>query len=550
MTLRKTLLSENGSLAPLWAIGGLLLVISIFWAENYGWTFLSKYRQLQLTNSLVRSSLLENGGSTDNLQKLVAASGINAENQTFSQVVNISSLEELNTLPKERRLAEPLTAQLKSASTLKMPFIEVNTNMGLSDSVTLVTRDQSVKVFRPLNVIIAVESTQLNKSSMARVIPPLSNALQRLADATKTSRFTVIPYSYRVNVSGKCHTGIGRGDDFDFSWWESFFSADDVLASSINTLDTYSKKLASANSSISSKNMEVIRLRKEQEELEPSSPEYKALQDKIDKLNSEITDLQNTIPQLQENIDNAQKNKDEHQRVIDNLKSSVQYIDYFELAKHYAKRYGNYKYFADYNDVFANSGKFSITNENYISAAKNLTITPESLSKLAVTRNKYFGDTTTCPSSQPSYNLSSVNTVRNTLNAIDFSGTESLSLEGVVWAGRSIYGKSSSFIRNIIFLFISDKEEMNDPTTLPGVSTACSTLKNAYSNKIASKLVVVGSDSRAIEKFTRLSCPTSWYKDVGAIALNELNGNFSEELEARFAFYLSQESTTKNVNPK
>ncbi|MFP2428847.1 hypothetical protein [Enterobacter ludwigii] len=550
MSLRKTLFSEKGSLAPLWAIGGLMLVISIFWAENYGWTFLNKYRQLQLTNSLARASLLENAGSSSNLQKLVEASGGNTAKQTFSQVANISTLAELNALPKEKRLAEPLTVQLKSTTLLKMPFTEVNKNIGLPDSATLVTRDQSVKVFRPLNVILAVESTQLNKSSMARVITPLSNALQRLADVAQTSRFTIIPYSYRVNVSGKCYTGIGRDDDFNFLWWENFFAADDMLTSSVNAWNTAKNKLTSANSSINSKKSEVTRLRDVQKQIDPSSPEYQEIEDKINQLNSEITDLQNTLPQLQENVSNAQTNKDKQQEIVDDLKSSAQYTDYLELAKHYAKRHSNYKYFADYNDAFANSGKFSITSGNYLSAAKNLTAKPEFLSQLAVTRNKYFGDTTTCPSSQVSYNLTSVSTVRNALNAIDFSATEPLSLEGVVWAGRSIYGRSTSLIRNVVFLFISDKDEMNDPTTLPGVSNACSTLKNTYSNKIASKLVVVGSDSRAIEKFTRLSCPTSWYQDVGVIALNELNGNFSEELEARFAFYLSQESTTKNVNPK
>ncbi|MGN8010284.1 hypothetical protein [Enterobacter sp. 22325] len=550
MSLRKVLFSEQGSLAPLWAIGGLMLVISIFWAENYSWTFLNKYRQLQLTNSLARASLLENAGSSGNLKKLVEASGGNAAKQTFSQVANISTVVELNTLPKEKRLAEPLTVQLKSMATLDMPFTAVNKNLGLPDSEPLVTRDQSVKVFRPLNVILAIESSQFNKSSMARVITPLSNALQRLSDAAQTSRFTIIPYSYRINVSGKCYSGIERGDDFNFMWWENFFAADDAQTSSLNSLDTAKIKLANANSSISSKKLEVTRLNEEQKEFDVSSQEYKEIQDKIDLLKSEINDLQNDLPQLKENVNNAQKNNDEKKAIVDNLKSSVQYADYLALAKHYAKRYSNYKYFADYNDVFANSGIYSITSDNYLSAAKKLTASPEYLSQLAVTRNKYFGDTTTCPSSQVRYNLTSVSTVRNTLNDIDFSGTETLSLEGIIWAGRSVYGKSSSLIRNVVFIFISDKDEMNDPTTLPGVSNACSTLKNAFSNKIASKLVVVGSDSRSIEKFTHLSCPTTWYQDVGVIALDELNGNFSEELEARFAFYLSQESTTKNVNPK
>ncbi|MCE3116606.1 hypothetical protein LXD80_12460 [Enterobacter sp. ASE] len=550
MTFRESLSSERGSLAPLWAIGGLLLVISIFWVENFTWVMLYKYRDFQLTNTLARASLLENAGSSSNLQKIASAAGAEPGKQVFSQGAMPTSLEDLDKLIEDERLEELLTLNFNFTENLEVPFTSLNHDVGIPETSSLSTEDQTVKVFRPIHVILAVEASTNNKSTMSQVVTPLTNALQRLVKAAKDSRFSIVPYSYRINYSGKCYTGIERGDDFDFSWWERFFGEEERLSSLKNSLSSAKNRLNNTYNTISSKRSQINALKKQQQELEAGTAEYNDIQEQINQLEDDISDLQDNIPDLQYAIEQAQEKVDQQQDVVDELKESEQYVDYLELAKHYAKRYRNYKYFEDYNDTIANSGLYSITKDNYLAAAGNITSSPEWLSKLAVTRNKYFGDTTTCPSTSVSYNLDSASNVRNAINSIDYSGPNLLSLEGLLWAGRTIYGKPSSLMRNVVLLFISDKEEQNDPEELPGVSEACSTLKNTYRDNKASKLVIVGASQDAIDKFSRFSCATSWYSDAGTIALDEIEGDFNDELEERFTFYLSQESTTKNVNKK
>ncbi|TQI78178.1 hypothetical protein FHU10_1826 [Serratia fonticola] len=550
MSLWKTLFSERGSLAPLWAIGGLLLVISIFWVENFSWVFLKKYQDLHLSNSLSRASLIENGGASSHLQQLVEAAGMASGSRSFSQIVSAASVEDMNAQSNEPRLVEPLAAKMTYNHSVDVPFEEVNKNVGIATSASLKTPNQSVKVFRPLNVILAIESSTTNRASMGRVITPLNNALQRLVEEARDTRINVIPYSYRVNVGGKCYTSIGRGDSFSFSWWEDFFLAEDRLVSLENSLTSAKNSLSNTNGSIISKNSEISLLRIQQKEYDVNSVEYRELQQRIEQLTREIGDLESRIPQLEDNIVYAQENVDKQQDQVNGLKDTEQYELYLALAKHYAKRYSNYKYFADYDDVVANSGIYAITKQNYLAAAGNLNSAPTSLSSLAVTRNQYFGDNYTCPSSQVSYNLSSVASVRSALNAIDYSAPDLNSLEGLLWAGRTIYGMSSTLSRDVVFAFITSHEDQNEPEELPGIREFCTTLKNAYGSKKSSKLVIVGPDNDAINKFSRFNCATTWYRDVGSIALDEIDGDFSEELEARFAFYLSQESTTKNVNAK
>lgn len=165
------------------------------------------------------------------------------------------------------------------------------------------------------------------------------------------------------------------------------------------------------------------------------------MQKQIDSVNNQLTSLTNSLPQLEASIDNAQEKVDKQTKVVEDLRASENYIKFLPLAQHYAKRYQNYRYFEDYTDEVANQGDFSMPEENYSQSASKITLSPTVHYALSVSRNNYFGDTNTCPSTVVSSNMSSPESVKSALNSIDYSGKDLLALEGLLWAGRSFFGE-------------------------------------------------------------------------------------------------------------
>lgn len=550
MSLHKSMTSEKGSIAVVWAIGGLLLVIGIFWVENFSAVLLDKYKDIGISNALSRAVVIENSESNRNLDLIVSAAGMSSDTKkySFSNAKNISTIDDLDDLEDNDRLDELFRSKTTTINTVDVPFKGLNTSVGLGETSTLKTLDKSVKVFRPIHVILAVEATSDNRSLVNQVMSPFTNALQRLMDNASSSRISVIPYSYRVNSSGKCYTGISRSDRFSFLWWEDFFYQEDLLVTYSNQLNSAINQVANAHGSISSLKNQIASLEGQKGQYAPGSPEYNDIQAKIDQLNNSLRNVETSLPSLENNRDNAQKRYDDQKKLVERYKEDEQYKTYLPLAKHYAKRYDSYKYFEDYNDAFANSGEFSITEGDFTRAAGNVASSPESLNTVAVTRNKYFGDTTTCPSSAVSYDLSSASAAQSKLNGIDYSGPDLLSLEGLMFAGKTAFSRSSNLNRNVIFLFASDKDDVLEPDKLVGVNQICQTIKTSFISRRAAKLILVSPTRDAAEKFSKLSCATKWASDQGQIIIDELTGDVDQELEEKFAYYLSQESSTKNVN--
>lgn len=535
---------------PLWAIGGMMVVISIFWVENYSSTIMEKTREMRLTTVVTRASMVERGTMTANAERLAEAAGANMNQAThaFSAELQEATLEDLQELKENKRVSELLATKSNVNQNVNVPFDEINKTVGLDPEVRISTADNAVKVFRPLHVIIAVEASSLNRANVMQARAALMSSLSRLYAEAPATRTTVIPYSFRVNSGGKCYTGIARSDAFSFVWWENFFAQEDYLAELANTLRMAEEYLGRLNAEIDYSNQMIIYLNNELSQHDPGTQEYKELTEQISYYQQEIRLAEAMLPMANENIKIAKENVDAQKEVIDNLKQQQQYIDYFPLAKHYAKRYDNYYLLDDYTDNFANSGIFSITQSDFERAAKTTYQSAEYLSSLAVKRGVYFGDAGTCPASTVKYGLTSSQNVNSALSGIDFSTNKIKTLEGLLWAGRTAFSASRGMARNVIILFASDTKEVIDPDEVTGIRQSCAAIKTGFINNKSAKLIVVTQNQDGRDKFEELSCATQWFTDPGYINLEDINNESTPTLEEQFNFIFSQESTTRNIN--
>lgn len=535
---------------PLWAIGGMMVVISIFWVENYSSTIMEKTREMRLTSVVTRTSMVERGTVTANAGRLAEATGANMNQAThaFSAELQETTLEKLQELKENKRISELLATTSNVSQNTNVPFDEINKTIGLDPEVRISTADNAVKVFRPLHVIIAVEASSLNRANVMQARAALMSSLSRLYAEAPATRTTVIPYSFRVNSGGKCYTGIARSDAFSFVWWENFFAQEDYLAELANTLRMAEEYLGRLNAEIDYSNQMIIYLNNELSQHDPGTQEYKELTEQISYYQQEIRLAEAMLPMANENIKIAKENVDAQKEVIDNLKQQQQYIDYFPLAKHYAKRYDNYYLLDDYTDNFANSGIFSITQSDFERAAKTTYQSAEYLSSLAVKRGVYFGDAGTCPASTVKYGLTSSQNVNSALSGIDFSTNKIKTLEGLLWAGRTAFSASRGMARNVIILFASDTKEVIDPDEVTGIRQSCAAIKTGFINNKSAKLIVVTQNQDGRDKFEELSCATQWFTDPGYINLEDINNESTPTLEEQFNFIFSQESTTRNIN--
>jgi hypothetical protein len=511
---------------------------------------MEKTREMRLTSVVTRTSMVERGTVTANAGRLAEATGANMNQAThaFSAELQETTLEKLQELKENKRISELLATTSNVSQNTNVPFDEINKTIGLDPEVRISTADNAVKVFRPLHVIIAVEASSLNRANVMQARAALMSSLSRLYAEAPATRTTVIPYSFRVNSGGKCYTGIARSDAFSFVWWESFFAQEDYLAELANTLRMAEEYLGRLNAEIDYSNQMIIYLNNELSQHDPGTQEYKELTEQISYYQQEIRLAEAMLPMANENIKIAKENVDAQKEVIDNLKQQQQYIDYFPLAKHYAKRYDNYYLLDDYTDNFANSGIFSITQSDFERAAKTTYQSAEYLSSLAVKRGVYFGDAGTCPASTVKYGLTSSQNVNSALSGIDFSTNKIKTLEGLLWAGRTAFSASRGMARNVIILFASDTKEVIDPDEVTGIRQSCAAIKTGFINNKSAKLIVVTQNQDGRDKFEELSCATQWFTDPGYINLEDINNESTPTLEEQFNFIFSQESTTRNIN--
>lgn len=208
---------------PLWAIGGMMVVISIFWVENYSSTIMEKTREMRLTSVVTRTSMVERGTVTANAGRLAEATGANMNQAThaFSAELQETTLEKLQELKENKRISELLATTSNVSQNTNVPFDEINKTIGLDPEVRISTADNAVKVFRPLHVIIAVEASSLNRSNVMQARTALISSLSRLYAEAPATRTTVLPYSFALTPGANAIPGSPGAMPFHLSGGKS-----------------------------------------------------------------------------------------------------------------------------------------------------------------------------------------------------------------------------------------------------------------------------------------------------------------------------------------
>lgn len=547
----KFLLDEKGSMIPFWAIGGCIVFLSIFWVDNVSWTLLEKIRQMSHADTLTRITMIEEGASDRNSQKILSA--VSAPDNTayykYESLVEQPSLETIDGKVYDGYLMSPFSNTATSSKTAAVPFVGVNKAIDANEKITLKSTDRALKLFKPINVIIAVENSRENRENFYQARQPLINALRRLYQQAPASRVSLIPYSFRVNYMGRCYTGIERGDDFDFAWWESYLDKADASGASEYALMAAMAALEQAKNEIDKNNEELGKLKESLDDYDFGSADYQEVAKQIEELELQIKSIEETIPQLENDVEVAKEESKDHKDIMESLEDNKFYDEYRLLAMHYAKKFDNYKILEDYTDVFANSGIYKINESNFLdSAARIKGIEPQALAKLSVRRNGPFSDNDTCPSVGVASDLSNTGTVSSVFSSLNFSNDKLMSLEGILWAGRQAASKTASGSRNVILLFTSDKDDVLDDNRLLGVSESCRAIKQSYINRRSSKIIFVVKNREAMDKFNKLNCATEMGGRPGFIVQDEIYDNFSEQMELNFMYLFSQESTSRDAN--
>lgn len=547
----KFLLDEKGSMTPLWAIGGCVVLLSILVVDNVSWSLLEKIRQMSSADTLTRVAMIEEGMPDTNVDKILSAVG--ATDSTafykFENNVDYPDLETIDEQVDDGRMMSPFSSVATSYKTASVPFAGINDSLGLSEKVRFSTTDRAMKLFKPVNIIIAVENTPENIENFSQARTPLINALRRLFKQAPSSRVSLVPYSFRINYRNSCYTGIERGDNFDFSWWEMYYNNSDknkmteyaqlvamtVLEKNKKDISDSTDKLNALNASLEAHNQ--------------GTEEYHNISEKIDALKIHISNVEEIIPQLEKNLDSATNENDKQKEIMQSLENSKQYGDFRPLALHYGKNSYNYKLLEDYTDEFANSNGYRIDEGNFLSSSVKLAgMLPQSLDKLAVKRNGMFSDNDTCPSVSVVNEMSSASQVSAAFSRLDFNNNKVMSLEGLLWAGRQANSINLPGSRNVIIFFASEKDDVLDENRMLGVSKSCNTIKDLYFNQRSSKIIFVVKNLAAMAKFNKFNCATKTSGAPGYIVQDDIDDNFSEQMELNFMYLFSQESTTRDGN--
>ena len=232
------LYSEKGSVTPFFAIGGAIVLICVFWVDNISYSVLEKSRQISNADALTRVSLIGEGLNDDNANKILSA--VSAEDSTasyqFTSKIDFLNLREIVSSSANIHSITPIRNSASTSKSVEVPFADINESIGNDRNVNINTYDRSIKLIKPINVIIAIENTPENKNNVNLVRQPLIQMVTKLFYNAYGSRVSIIPYSFRVNLDYYCYTGISRGDKFSFKWWENFYYEEEILKRMIHKL--------------------------------------------------------------------------------------------------------------------------------------------------------------------------------------------------------------------------------------------------------------------------------------------------------------------------
>ncbi|EDP59607.1 hypothetical protein [Vibrio sp. AND4] len=525
--------NQKGSVTPLVLLVMLSVIVFAYYSYDMSQSYLAAKVQINTTSELNDLTAIT-GDPKHNVEKQVASlNGINVngsnadwtfENHDDDEVVYMTT-----TLPMRQH--RKLTLGLSE---------------GHNSSFAVDAKTIRAKHYEDLNVIVAVSNDPKTKAIVNEVKYSLNDALKSLFAKTDSS-LTVIPYGYRINIDGKCWTTFPRGDGFSFQWWEKYFVQVDLLKNLENQKSSIEKNISNANSLIAQKQRKIKQLRAELAEANPEDKDR--LEEQIAELEHQIKNLNENIEGYESDLEDKVEQVDKQKEVVEDLESTPYFDEYHDLAFHYAKsKYegDSYLYLDNYFDEFLDSNGYHYTDYDAIADSERTKI--KNLDNLKVTRNKYFGNSRSCPSQKIISNSTDYKKFLSIVNSMDFGDTFFSPVQGFNYSLKKAFNLKNkrTVVINITSLddiHLTDQDQENEDKDI--LSRFCGTVKNKYVNQTSAKSIFIVDTSSNIEDIEGLDCTKTWNESTGIINIDEIDED--EKLTDRISYELLQESSSTYI---
>lgn len=415
------------------------------------------------------------------------------------------------------------------------------------DSFSVDAKTIRAKHYEDLNVIVAVSNDPKTRSIVNQVKYAVNDALKSLFDKTN-STLTVVPYGYRINVDGKCWTTFPRGDGFSFQWWEIYFGELDVLKKLQQEKSSIQSSISNANSQIAAKQKRINEINKELAEAE--DPEIKdQLEAEKERLQREIENLYSNIEDYESDLADKEDQIEDQQQVIEDLESTETYKEYKDLAYHYAKTsYGgsNYLYLDNYFDQFLEANSYNYTDGNAISDSSKTSMA--NVNDLRVTKNKYFGNSKTCPSQLVQAKSTDYRKFLSVVNGMDFSDSFVSPIQGFNYSLKKAFNLDNKrtvviHITSLVDTYLSEQDQKDEDKDI--LANFCRTVQKKYINDVSAKSIFIVDANSNFDDIEALNCANTWNKSTGIIDIEEVDED--EKLTDRISYELLQESSSTYI---
>lgn len=525
--------NQKGSVTPIVLLVMLSVIVFAYYSYDMSRSYLAAKVQINTTSEL-NDLIAITGDSKWEIEKQVAESNgldVNGSNDdwTFEEHDDDEVIYMTTSLPMEQH--RKLTPGLSGVK---------------NESFTVNSKTIRAKHYEDLNVIIAVSNDVKTRQIVNEVKYEVNDALKSLFDKTN-STITMVPYGYRVNINGKCWSTFPRGDGFQFQWWEMYFGELDVLEDLENQKSAIKNSISNAHAQISSKRRRINEINKELAETKDPA-EKDRLEAEQERLESEIEDLYANIADFESDLEDKEEQIEDQKEFIEELESDPRYEKYKDLAYHYAKpNYGgaNYLYLDNYFDEFLESNDYNYTDSDAISDSQLTNMSTASVEDLKVTKNKYFGNSRTCPNQQVLSKSNDFSKFFSIVSSMDFADSFVSPVQGFNYSLKQAFNLDNkrTIVINITSLddsYLSEQDQKDeDKNILMGF---CRTVQKKYVNEVSAKSIFIIDSSSNIDDIEALDCTNLWNKSTGIIDIDEIYED--ESLTDRISYELLQESSS------
>ncbi|AUI85071.1 hypothetical protein BS333_00990 [Vibrio azureus] len=525
---------QQGSIIPLFILVMLSAFVFTYYTYDISRSYLAAKVQINTTREINNLISISGDTLTDINQSIAQLNGLDIDHSkgdwsydNYEENDVISVVSTVN-LTQHRKLTQAL------------PDVS-------DDGFEVETKTIRAKHYEDLNIIVTISDDSETKYLVNSVKYSLNNALKVLFEHTN-SNLTVVPFGYRININGKCWTTFPRGDGFSFQWWEAYYAQLDILDALEQQQQNIDNLIANTRHQIEQKQARIDEIDQllattdDPEEIDNLNAEKEALEDEIQELQRQLEDLLNQ----KEDIDNQ---VNDQQQTIEDLQSSPTFMKYNELADHYAKSGQNYLYIDNYFDAFLYDHSYDYTEDDARDDALVTEFKPGSLNKLSITKNKYFGNSQTCPSKAVIEETTSYRAFLSTVNQMSFSSPFVSPIQGVNYALKHSFLSNKANRTAVIHLTALTDDKLSEQDQKESdkdiLQQFCQTIKKDYIHDVSAKSIFIVNDDSNISEIESLECANLWHDQYSIINIDEFDDD--DLLTDRIAYELLQESSSNYI---